>query len=220
MFFFGFFTIFAHSKRLGEILEGEWSGGSIFSTNENFNFENSTFIVAKKDGLNHLQTTLFDRPLYFHLSTVDLTGTVEYEGNSYSYNLTQTSPPLVSSDIDLGDIMAHVSFASHKCLRIVLLNSEGDSTTIVLTKTEHFKFDIIKIIPFIVGSSLFYLMNKCFNNAASQAEEQLRQKEEKEKQASKEEDKEKSDDSKENTEIKTEKESEIEKRKPKQVNEE
>ena len=214
---------------------GKWSGGTIFTTDKNFYFENQTFIVSQKDSPNFLGTELFGKPLNFHLSTTDLSGTIEYDGKEYKYDFKQTSPPLISSEIDCDTFKAHVSFASHKCIKIVLLKDEGNSNTIILTKEEGpFSLDIKKIIPFAVGLGLFLLVQKCFSrsNDAALAEAQKKiQVELKQKEDEKEKDNnEKKDEKEENEEEKHENEEDeaettikekandgVEKRKPKQT---
>ena len=178
-------------------MKGKWTGGTIFTTDKNFFFENQTFFVSEINSANYLGTQLFGKPLNFRLSTEDLTGTIEYEGKKYKYDFKQTSPPLVSSEIDFETFKAHVSFASYKCIKIVLLNSDGNSNTIILTKEEGpFSFNIIKLIPFGVGLGLFLIVQKCFSRSNNVVIEEIEKKtkvelkeEEKEKENKEEEEK-------------------------------
>ena len=182
------FLRFAESKPISQVLCGTWTGGSIFSTSEDFKFENKSFVIEQSTGPNWLKTKFNDDEVFINLSYTDLSGNISFNEEIFFFNFKQTSPPLISANIEFGDIIAHVSFASHTCVKVVLINSKGDSDTIVFTKEPEKAINSVKnslprALPVVAMAVIFAAFQWGVKRAqAKMAFEQKEEKKEEEKQ--------------------------------------
>lgn len=130
---FAFFVLFSSSKAIADVMLGRWTGGSVFSTSQK-NFENLDFNITYRTIKNCLVSSYEGKEIAINLSFTDISGNITYDDHIYEFNFTQTSPPLISANIQLDDAIMHVSFSSHTSMKIVILYSDGNSETIILRK--------------------------------------------------------------------------------------
>ncbi|EAY19967.1 hypothetical protein TVAG_402210 [Trichomonas vaginalis G3] len=161
------------SKSISDVLLGRWSGGTVFSTGTP-QFQNLDFNLTYQSIKNYIITEYEGNPLYINLSFVDLSGNITYDEKIYDFNLTQTSPPLISSDIQVGDHKVHVSFCSHTVIKILILYPDGNSETVIIKKPkESIIFQSMWFIIMSVGGVIVYQLYSLFQYYMNRKRAQL-----------------------------------------------
>lgn len=135
-----FFVSFASSiNSLKTIFEGDWTGESIYSKTSKF--KDISASVKAVNGKLELRSGKFTSTI--RVSDDDLSGNFTFNNELIKFNFSKISPPFVSTDVVINNVKVHISFASQKNIKFVLVYEDGSTDTIVMSKTFQTKENLI-----------------------------------------------------------------------------
>jgi hypothetical protein len=135
MLSFGLFQVLSLStSTLSEVLSGNWSGHIIYSRNSVDDLD-LNLVVTRADRPNYLSTQIYNDIALINLSFVALAGNITFRDRVFDFNLTQTAPPFLSSNIDMGEFgLLHFTLGSDVGIRC-LYTRNGTALSIMFRKT-------------------------------------------------------------------------------------